>query len=217
MPSFLSVKQFEIGELKNFIYLILDHSSKKAAIVDPQKDLRLPLEYLTQNGFTLTSILLTHTHHDHIAGVPELIRTNPELLLYVHEKDFGRLSPASRDFSGLQKIIEGQRISLGAFSIRVMHTPGHTSGECCYYLEAEKRYLFTGDTLFIRDCGRTDFETGSNEDMFASLQKIKALPTDTIILPGHHYREEFFSTLEAELRDSPPLRCKDVHELAALP
>ena len=104
-----------------------------------------------------------------------------------------------------------------------IHTPGHSAGELCYRLEATdlkgelRTYLFTGDTLFIRDCGRTDLETGSNAQMFESLQRLKKFPPDTVILPGHHYVRECASTLSREMETSPPLRCASIQELEALP
>lgn len=211
------VAQFELGDYKNFVYLILDHETRKTAIVDPQIDLEPILEVLANGGFTLERILLTHTHHDHVAGVPELLRNFPDILLNVHEKDLRRLPFDAAKWKGLELVREGSSISLGSLFIQVIHTPGHSSGECSYLLNAERPYLFTGDTLFIRDCGRTDFDSGNNEEMFQSLQKIKALTPETVILPGHHYREETASTLTRELKESPPLQCKNVAELAALP
>ena len=106
---------------------------------------------------------------------------------------------------------------VGSIRVRVLHTPGHSAGECCYFFENGGKYLFTGDTLFIRDYGRTDFADGSNEQMFASLQRIKALPPETVILPGHHYVRECASILSKEIVESPPLRCGSVEELASLP
>jgi glyoxylase-like metal-dependent hydrolase (beta-lactamase superfamily II) len=118
---------------------------------------------------------------------------------------------------GLVGLQDGQRLRVGELAVDVIHTPGHSSGECCCLLAGTPPVLFTGDTLFIRDCGRTDLETGSNEEMFASLQKIKRLPSDAIILPGHHYKPEYASVLSRELRESPPLLCRSVQELIELP
>ena len=211
------VQQFEIGDLKNFVYLLKDPATKNSAIIDPQADLAPLLAQIKQEGSTLAAIFLTHTHFDHVAGVPELIRKFPELPIYVGALDRHRLE--NEEFSGgnYHHIKDGEVIQLGDLKIQVLHTPGHSRGECSFLVEHTPPLLFTGDTLFIRDCGRTDFADGSNSEMFASLQKIKALPKDTVIFPGHHYAPEFNSTLGREIETSPPLRCLSVEELAQLP
>jgi glyoxylase-like metal-dependent hydrolase (beta-lactamase superfamily II) len=212
------VAQFELGTARNFVYLVLDWAARRAAIVDPQRDLAPPLEALERHGFGLESVLLTHTHHDHVAGVPELARRFPSLPILVHEGDRHRLR--ERDLPALRGIADGERLRVGGLELEVLHTPGHSAGECCFFLPAgakEPPFLLTGDTVFIRDCGRTDLETGSNAELFASLQRIKRLPPETVILPGHHYQRECASTLERELRESPPFRCRSVEELASLP
>jgi hydroxyacylglutathione hydrolase len=215
------IAQFEIGSMKNFIYLILDWSSKQAAIVDPQKDLSEPLAALTEHGFSLTSILLTHTHFDHTAGVGPLLQENPALTIRVGGADLHRLVDKIKQAPGL-KLLQGQeKFSMGEIEIQALHTPGHSAGEFCYFLPkagpVSVPYLFTGDTIFIRDCGRTDFEDGSNEEMFASIQKVKKLPPETIFLVGHHYARECATTLGEELKASAPFQCNSVTELAALP
>jgi hydroxyacylglutathione hydrolase len=209
------IAQYEIGDFKNFVYLILDWKTKSAAWVDPQTDLSEPLKQLAEHGLQLKSIFLTHTHHDHIAGVPGLLAKFPELAVYTHEKDARRLSKEI-----LKKVVpvrDGETLQVGSLPIQVMHTPGHSSGECSYLLETDRPYLFTGDTIFIRDCGRTDLESGNNQEMFESIKKIRALPSQTVLLPGHHYANECATTVAAELLASPPFRCQSVEELAALP
>jgi glyoxylase-like metal-dependent hydrolase (beta-lactamase superfamily II) len=211
------IAQFEIGGYKNFVYLILDWETKKAAIVDPQTDLSAPLNFLKKHHFQLTGILLTHTHFDHIAGVPQLIKSYPDLPLYVHPGDLHRLEGKAFDPKPIRKLQDKDQIMIGKTQIEVIYTPGHSPGECCYFLPGKPPYLLTGDTIFIRDCGRTDLEGGSNEQMFQSIQKIKTLPPATIILPGHHYRPECASTLKKEIVDSLPFQCQSVQELSALP
>ncbi len=223
MPS--AIAQFEIGDYQNFVYLILDHSAKQALIVDPQSDLSAPLGALASLDFQLAGCVLTHTHFDHVAGVPGLLQRYPELPIYVHESDRHRLNDSIRKRAKLVSLQDGEALTregdpaLPNLRIRVLHTPGHSAGECSYLVEAagQPPYLLTGDTLFIRDCGRTDFADGSNEQMFESLQKIRALPPQTVILPGHHYKKETASTLDRELAESPPFQCKSVEELAKLP
>jgi len=217
LQSDQSIAQFEIGNYRNFVYLILDWKEKKAAIIDPQSDLSAPLEVLAHNGFVLTSILLTHTHHDHIAGVPGLLELLPTLPVYVHEDDAHRLKKTVPT-SNLRGLQDSATIKIGSLVARLLHTPGHSAGEVCYSVDtSDSKYLFTGDTIFVRDCGRTDLESGSNSAMFDSLQRIRKLPADTIILPGHHYKPECNTVLGRELIESPPFQCKTEAELRALP
>ncbi len=213
------IAQFEIGDYRNFVYLVLDPEHREAALVDPQLDLTGPLAALEKNNFKLAAILLTHTHHDHIAGLPELVRTHAQVPIYLHESDLHRLKPDFRS-AKIKTLTDGECFYIGQTQVEAMHTPGHSAGEICYFIASRlgrPPYLLTGDTVFIRDCGRTDLPTGSNREMFASLQRIKKLPSNTVILPGHHYALECASTLERELRDSAPLRCASIAELEALP
>lgn len=211
------VAQFEIGNYKNFVYLLLDWVERKAAVVDPQSDLTPILEALNQFDFEVTHLLITHSHFDHIAGVPGLMKALPTPKLYIHPKDSSRLDSLQLDSKRISLLQQGEKIRVGALSVDVMHTPGHSAGECCYFVDGKVPYLFTGDTVFIRDCGRTDLDSGSNDDMFESLQKIRQLPENTVLLPGHHYQKECATVLGRELLESPPFRCGSVTELAQLP
>ncbi len=211
------IAQYEIGTYKNFVYLVIDWDHRKALIVDPQKDLSRPLSSLKKYELELVGVLLTHTHFDHIAGVPQLIKDFPEIPIFVPSGETFRMEGTMKNTDRLKKIKDGDCISVGKLSLEVIHTPGHSKGECCYYLPGDPPYLLTGDTIFIRDCGRTDAETGSNEEMFASIQKIKTFPSKTVVLPGHHYHPNCSSDLATEMKESPPFLCKSVADLANLP
>ena len=212
------VAQWQLGNHRNFIYLLIDWETKSCAWFDPQKDLPPVLAAIQEHGLKLERVLLTHTHHDHIAGLQWLAHKVRNLPLHVHAGDLHRLDPEVIRGYKIQSVKPNEMITVGSLSVKALHTPGHSAGECCYFVEAKgRKYLFSGDTLFIRDCGRTDFPDGSNEQMYASLQNIKALPDDTVILPGHHYQPECASTLAREKRTSPPLLAKSVDDLAALP
>ncbi len=216
-----TIAQFEIGDYRNFVYLILDWSTRRAVWVDPQKDLTAPLSALERHGFVIDRILLTHSHSDHTAGVPELATLFPRVPITLHEAELFRIREPLRSHASLETIQDGATFVWGHTRVRTLHTPGHSAGECSFLVESnvspERTYLLTGDTLFIRDCGNTSQATGDNEQMFASLQRIKSLPSETIILPGHHYARETASVLEKEMKESPPFLCRSVEELAAIP
>jgi len=212
----LPIAQFELGTLRNFVYLILDWNEKKAALVDPQKDIQTPCVLLEKYGFQLELVLLTHSHHDHVGGLSALQEKFPNLPIFLHEKDAFQIKSEKLQ-SHFRFIKDGGEIKVGTLPVEILHTPGHSAGECSYYVSDGPGYLLTGDTLFIRDCGRTDLETGNTEELFHSLQKIKRLPNSTWILPGHHYAPESLSTLEIEKRTSPPLKCMTAQDLEELP
>lgn len=177
----------------NYIYLIHDPVSGETAAVDPAVAQPV-LNILDQKGWQLTAILNTHHHSDHVGG-------NLELKQLTGCTVIAPLSDRNR-IPGLDRgVVDGDVITLGKHSARVISTPGHTSGHVVYHF-ADDNMLFCGDTLFVMGCGRL-FE-GTAEQMWHSLQKLKMLPGSTQVYCAHEYTQangRFALTIEPNNRE----------------
>lgn len=201
-----TIDALELGPMENFIYLIQDHASKRAAIVDPAWDVPKAIEFANQRGYKITDILLTHSHHDHINGIQDVLNTfDAELHLLKQEAEFwGEHEGTPRLHHG------GDEIMLGKTPIKMLHTPGHTPGSTCYHVDDQ---LLTGDTMFVFGCGRCDFTGGDPEVMFKTLNKIRTdLPSSTTILPGHNYAVKKTSTLAEQIKGNPFMHHHNVQD-----
>lgn len=204
-PDNYSIETLELGPMANFVYLIRDHATNRAAVVDPAWDVLTILQRAKEQGVTITDILLTHSHSDHINGI--------EGVLQQHDAQL-HLLKAEAQFWGKQLVQPtlhhgGDIINLGNTAIRVLHTPGHTPGSACYQLGND---LITGDTLFVFvfGCGRCDLRGGNPEQMFDTLRHLaRDLPATTQILPGHNYSVTPSSTLREEIEGNPFLHFDD--------
>ncbi len=214
------ITQLEIGSMRNFVYLISrknKNGEMESVVIDPQKNILPVQEALSKLQSKLTSILLTHTHHDHVGGLEELIGIHSPKV-FLHKDDFFRIEKKYLDHSFFHFIEEGSEVLVGKSKIKVWHTPGHSAGECCFlYEEEEKLHLFTGDTVFAGNVGRTDLETGDVAKLFHSIQRIKSLPAETIILPGHNYGRTVTTTVQQECLESAAFQCNTIEELDVLP
>lgn len=165
-----------------------------AAVIDPAAPASHFEDVLLEEGATLTHILLTHGHSDHVASV-QALREKYGAKLYMNEADAIQF--------GLQPDVlftDGGKIVVDDMELTTMFTPGHTPGSTCI---ACADWLFTGDTLFAGDIGRTDLPGGDSAQMHQSLKKLcAALQTNPTVMPGH----EDFSTLENEKMTNPYLR-----------
>lgn len=162
----------------NYIYLLHDRDSKETAVVDPA--LAAPvLKCLQHLSGRLKYILNTHQHWDHIGGNPEIQQATHCQIVCSH---YDQARIANADIT----VQQGDSLSLGKYSIQILETPGHTLGHIAYYL-ADQAALFCGDTLFGLGCGRL-FE-GTAAQLWQSLQKITALPPETLIYCAHEYTE----------------------------
>ena len=142
------------------------------------------LAALAEKGWTLTDILITHRHGDHIDGVPALRTQFPKAKLHIPAREAERIVPTTGPADAL--LSEGDRVTIGALDAEVIETPGHTAGHIVYFFPVET-LLFAGDTLFALGCGRV-FET-SMTVMWESLVKLASLPGETRVYCGHEYTQ----------------------------
>jgi len=200
----LFLKQMKIGPMENFVYLLGDTKSKEAAVVDPAWDVPLILKEAEEAGLKITTALVTHTHQDHVNGLGELVDLT-DARVFVHKKEAGVLKAV---LPNVKRIESGDEVAVGNLSIQFIHTPGHTPGSQCFYVEDR---LIAGDTLFIGSCGRCDLPGGNPEEMYWSLShQLKRLPDSTILFSGHHYAENPTSTMMHEKSHNPFLKCQSL-------
>ncbi|MCB1863917.1 MAG: MBL fold metallo-hydrolase [Chromatiales bacterium] len=197
MSASYKLHTLELGPMANFVYVIEDIASRRAAVVDPAWEVEAIQRLAREQDLRITDILLTHSHHDHINGIDALrAHADPRLHLLKAEAQFwGRHTDLPTLHHG------GDRIALGDTEIEVLHTPGHTPGSACYRLG---RDLITGDTLFVFGCGRCDLAGGDPNQMFDTLRRLAAEQTpDTVIRPGHNYSVTPTSTIAEERAGNP--------------
>jgi hydroxyacylglutathione hydrolase len=172
----------------NFSYIIADDSTKEAAIVDPSFNAEAIVHVVESQGLNAEYIINTHHHIDHTADNEDLKKKfQAKIVAY-------KGSSVKKDVS----VEDGDILRLGQISIRVIHTPGHTSDSICLLVDGK---LLTGDTLFVGECGRTDMPDGSPADMYNSLfDKVTKLNDDVEVYPGHDYGPSTKSTIGKEKR-----------------
>ncbi|MBI5502336.1 MAG: MBL fold metallo-hydrolase [Deltaproteobacteria bacterium] len=194
------VKQFALGPMDNFGYLVGDAQAKTLAVIDPSFDAR-PLEDEAKRlGAAIELVLLTHGHPDHVRDAERLAHaTGAKIAAH-------RAGSVRKDL----ELDDGSIVRLGAVEVRVLHTPGHTPDSCCFLAG---NALFTGDTLFVGECGRVDLPGSSVDAMHHSLLHVlRGLPDDLIVYPGHHYGPTPTSTLGHEKERNYTLQPRSLAE-----
>jgi glyoxylase-like metal-dependent hydrolase (beta-lactamase superfamily II) len=202
--------------MANYSYVIADKETQDALLVDPAYDPAGLLAIVSEKGLKLRGVILTHFHADHaggtlysghsvsIAGIKELLELT-DIPIHAQKKEaewITKTTSVSQDCLQLHE--SGDGIELGSTLVTLLHTPGHTPGSQCVSVVGS---LLTGDTLFLRGCGRTDLPGGDSEELYDSLFGLtKKLPPSTFIYPGHDYDTEKSMQLETLTKSNPVLR-----------
>lgn len=205
----MQVEHLAVGPVQTNCYLAINKETKEAIIIDPGDDADRIGMRLMQLEAKPVAILLTHGHFDH-AGAAKTLAAQYDILVYAHEKEAETLEDSRMNLSGPLAggatsyhvdvfLKDEQELTLAGLHMRVLFTPGHTPGGCCYYFPRED-VLFSGDSLFCGSVGRTDFPGGSMRTLVDSVRnKLMSLPENTIVYPGH----DIETTIEQERMYNP--------------
>ncbi len=186
------IRQIPMGYMDNFSYLVACEQTRDAWVIDPAPEVQRILAEAEKGSVHIKAIINTHGHGDHTAGDAELKRlTGAPVIIHSLDKD---RYPQADIF-----LTDETTLQLGDITFEVIHTPGHTPGGICLYAQGN---LFTGDTLFVGDSGRTDLPGGHRPTLGASIRRLMELPDDTIVWPGHDYGPTASSTIGWEKRNN---------------
>ena len=210
------------AQMRNFAYLIGDRQTGDCVVVDPAYAAGELVDALEADGLHLSGVLVTHHHPDHVGGsmmgfelkgLAELLE-RVSVPVHVNSQEAQFVSRITGiPMSDLTSHEHGDKVSVGAIDIELLHTPGHTPGSQCFLLDGR---LVAGDTLFLEGCGRTDFPGGDSDEIFRSLQKIAQLPGDPTVFPGHWYSLEPSASLSEVKRSNYVYRVANLEQWRTL-
>jgi len=212
----MKINHFVVGMVQTNCYVVINDETKECFIIDPGASGMQLAEKIKEDNLKPVAVLLTHGHFDH-AGAAKALAEEFDIKIYAHEAEKDTLKAPQKNVSGMVNCRESyaadvflkdeEIINIADFEIKVLHTPGHTEGGCCYYI-AEEAVIFTGDTLFAQSVGRTDFPGGSMSQIVRSIQEklltlneTGNLETDIMVYPGHNDP----TTIETERMENPYL------------
>lgn len=199
------IQLFDVAS-STYTYVLFDENTRDAVIIDPvDEQLERDLACLRQYGLKLIWTVETHAHADHITSASQL----------AEHSGARTAAPAGCGIeSAAVRLAHGDTLPFGSHTLTALHTPGHTSGSMSFLWGG---HVFTGDTLLINGCGRTDFQSGSAEDLYRSLTDILfKLPDATIVWPGHDYQGRTQSTIGAEKTGNVRVAGKTMAEFVAI-
>jgi hydroxyacylglutathione hydrolase len=200
----MKVFQFLVGQMANFTYIIVDEETRKAATIDPSWDLEKIFDNLKKNSWRLEYIINTHSHFDHVLGNEQVAAATGAKIIQHKNSPLDKQVPVD----------DGETIKLGKIQIKILHTPGHSKDSMC--LIADGELVFTGDTLFVGNCGRTDLPGADPAQMYDSLfDKVARLDGSLIVYPGHDYGPSPTSTIEAEKKTNYVLQPRSKKDFLA--
>jgi glyoxylase-like metal-dependent hydrolase (beta-lactamase superfamily II) len=190
-------------QMVNFVYAIGDRVTGECLLVDPAYAVGDLLAAVAGDGMRVTGVLVTHYHADHVGGsmMGHTIEGVAALLEHVDcpihvQRDEVPWVQRTTGVGDQHLAVHdpGDIVQVGEIQVTLVHTPGHTPGSQCFHVDGR---LVSGDTLFLDGCGRTDLPGSNPEEMYTSLQMLAALPTETIVYPGHRYSQPSSATLES--------------------
>jgi len=205
--------------MANFSYLVGDRDEGEALVVDPAYRVADLLEIAAADGMRVAGVLATHHHPDHVGGAALGWPIEGVAELLAHPDFSGRVHVQRAEADGLRKVTgaspsdlvlhdAGDVVEIGSVTVTLIHTPGHTPGSQCFWVDGR---LVSGDTLFLDGCGRTDLPGGDPVAMYESLTgRLAHLPDDTIVFPGHLYSPDPSATLGEARRTNYVFRPRDL-------
>jgi glyoxylase-like metal-dependent hydrolase (beta-lactamase superfamily II) len=189
-------------QMVNFAYAVGDRSTGECLLVDPAYAVDELVDAVERDGMRVTGVLATHYHADHIGGsmmgyriegISGLLQRIDCPIHVQRDEAPWVMRTTGVDDTQLDQHDAGDVVRVGAIDVTLVHTPGHTPGSQCFLVDGR---LISGDTLFLEGCGRTDLPGSDPEAMYHSLQRLSALPGDTVVYPGHRYSLPSSGTLE---------------------
>ena len=197
------VEQFQVGPMANFAYLLGCEETRTAALIDPCFEPDRLVTNAKELGYRVEWVINTHGHHDHVNGNDRAIELTGAKVA-AHSKAIFHVN---------QYLNHGDALQVGNITIEVLHTPGHAHDSVCLVADG---HLFTGDTLFVGECGRTDLPGSDSRQMHHSLFEVLAMVPDTaIVWPGHNYGPHPSSTMGDERRRNYVLEPRSLEEFVA--
>ncbi|MCI0569515.1 MAG: MBL fold metallo-hydrolase [Myxococcaceae bacterium] len=198
-------RQLFDAESSTYTYLVADETTGQAALIDPVlEQVERDLELVRELGLTLTHVLETHVHADHVTASGAL-RERTGCTVVGAEKGAGCADV---------HVKHGDVVRVGGLEVKVLATPGHTDDSVSYLLGDR---AFTGDALLVRSCGRTDFQNGDARQLYDSITRVLfALPDGTFVYPAHDYKGRTVTTIGEEKRHNPRLVGKDAQAFVQL-